>query len=352
MKNFDFNKSNSVFRNQKEGSRFVVSKKINWDRIVYFTLLIVLLVVVVRYSYFKIFYVKADGQVIFNSVDIQTLNDSRIVSLPVHEGDEVKIGDTLFVYEEDNGEEKDNSSISLNHSGSSNNWKEKEYIEINNEIQIKNNELNFMMKKLIRLKTEEEKVKNEVMVDALPKVEYHRLKNSINDLDQEIQLVKKEIEILMNKLISIRNVRLLSSSNVVGTSRANSSELPKVFISPIEGFISKIFKENYEVALRSDVVMHLYQPKGVIVKAFFQQKDYNQIKKGDIVEVEFPDGRLTKGIISMVLYETNRLPEEFQKKFEPTTRVINADIVPFSKKDLMFWKKYNKLSVIVRKEKY
>ena len=111
-------------------------------------------------------------------------------------------------------------------------------------------------------------------------------------------------------------------------------------------------KENYEVTLRSEVVMHLYQPKGVIVKAFFQQKDYNQIKKGDVVEVEFPDGKVTKGIISMVLYETNRLPEEFQKKFEPTTRVINADIVPFDKEDLKLWKKYNKLSVIVRKEKY
>ena len=352
MKSFDFNKSNSVFRNQKEGSRFVVAKKINWDRIIYLTLLIVILVFLVRYSYIKFFYVKADGQIIFNSVDIQTLNDARIISLPVHEGDKVKIGDSLFVYEEDNVENIDNSSISFNQSGSSNNWKEKEYIEVNKEIQLKNNELSFMTKKLSRLKSEEEKVKNEVMVDALPKVEYHRLKNSINDLDQEIQLIKIEIEILMNKLRSIRNVKLLSTSNLLGESEVNSSETPKVFISPIEGFISKIFKENYEVTLRSEVVMHLYQPKGVIVKAFFQQKDYNQIQKGDIVEVEFPDGRLTKGIISMVLYETNRLPEEFQKKFEPTTRVINADIVPFSKKDLMFWKKYNKLSVIVRKKKY
>ena len=351
MKNFDFNKSNSVFRNQKEGSRFVVARKINWDRIIYLSLLIFVLVVVVRYSYYKLFYVKADGQIIFNSVDIQTLNDSRIVSLPVHEGDEVKIGDTLFIYEEDNGNE-DNASVSVTQSGTSNNWKQKELIEVNKEIQLKNNEMNFMTKKLIRLKNEEEKVKNEVMVDALPKVEYHRLKNSINDLDQEIQLIKKEIEILMNKLNSIRNVKAFSSSNSIGGLGGNTSESPDVFISPIEGFISKIFKENYEVTLRSEVVMHLYQPKGVIVKAFFQQKDYNQIKKGDLVEVEFPDGRITKGIISMVLYETNRLPEEFQKKFEPTTRVINADIVPFSKKDLMFWKKYNKLSVIVRKEKY
>jgi predicted RNase H-like nuclease (RuvC/YqgF family) len=267
----------------------------------------------------------------------------------------VKIGDTLFVFEEDNDDESENNTTFINQNEkAANNWKEKEYIEVNKEIQIKKNELNFMTKKLIRLKNDEDKVKNEVMIDALPKVEYHRLKNSINDLDQEIQLVQKEIDILLNKLQMIRNVKLTSNKTGVSIfgSDGYSSNSPKVFISPIEGYISRILKENYEVTLRSEVVMHLYQPKGVIVKAFFQQKDYNQIKKGDVVEVEFPDGKVTKGIISMVLYETNRLPEEFQKKFEPTTRVINADIVPFDKEDLKLWKKYNKLSVIVRKEKY
>ena len=348
MKSFDFKNSKSVIRNQKENTRFVVSKKFNWDRLIYLFLFGSVLFIVLRYTYFKIFYINSDGQIIFNSVNIQTLNDSRIVSLPVHEGDEVKIGDTLFVYEEDNGNKNSNTSVSLSQNGNSNNWKEKEYIEVNKDIQIKNNELNFMTKKFIRLKNDEEKVKNEVMVDALPKVEYHRLKNSINDLEQEIQLVQKEIKILKNKSISIKNMPISVNKSVGYT----SSESLNVFISPINGFISKIFKENYEVTTGSEVVMHLYQPKGVIVKAFFRQKDYNQFKKGDVVDVEFPDGRLTKGIISMVLYETNRLPEEFQKKFEPTTRVINADVVPYSKKDLDVWKKYNKLSVTIHKEKY
>ena len=161
MKSFDFKKSNTVFRNQKESSRFVVAKKINWDRIIYLALLFLVLFIVLRYSYDKIFYLKSDGQIIFNSVDIQTLNDSRIVSLPVHEGDHVKIGDTLFVFEEDNDDESENNTTFINQNEkAANNWKEKEYIEVNKEIQIKKNELNFMTKKLIRLKNDEDKVKN------------------------------------------------------------------------------------------------------------------------------------------------------------------------------------------------
>lgn len=352
MKSFDFKRKDSVLRGQKDKSLFTITKKINWDRIIYFSLLIGLLIIVGRYSYYKFLFVKADGQIIFNSVDIQTIDDSRIISLPVHEGDEVKVGDTLFLYEEDSEEQsyQSDATISIQKNNSALNWKRKESIEISQQIQLKNNELTYLLNKLNRLKKDEEKVKNEVMVDALPKVEYHRLVNAISDLEQEVLLIQKEILILNNKLKQIQNLPIESVvSNGLGNINKTS---PNSFISPIDGYISKIFKENYEVTLKSEVVMHLYQPKGVMVKAYFKQSDYNQIKKGDVVDVEFPDGKITKGIISMVLYETNRLPEEFQKKFEPTTRVINADIVPYSDQDLQLWKKYNKLSVTIRKEKY
>lgn len=357
MKNFDFNQTDSVFRNQTERSKIKKSRKINWDRIIYFMLLIGLIIIVSSYFFNKFYYVKADGQVIFNSLDIQTIDDSRIISIKVKEGSEVKVGDTLFMYKEDNEDfNTGNGSVSVEQSNTNHNWKQKEFIEINQQIKLKENELDFKSSKYIRLKKDEEKTKNEVMVDALPKVEYHRLINSIKDLEQEILLTKNEIKILKIKLNQIKQLPLNAQKSSIisggnGNGNSNSNEY-KAFTSPIDGYVSKIFKEDFEVAIRSEVIMHLYQPKGVIVKAFFKQEDYNQIQKSDIVDVEFPDGTYSKGIVNMILHETNRLPEEFQKKFEPTTRVINVDIVPFSPKDLLLWKKFNKLSVTVFKSKY
>ncbi len=355
MKNLDFNQTDSVFKNQTERSKIKKTRKINWDRVIYFMLLIGLIIIISSYLFNKFYYVKADGQVVFNSLDIQTIDDSRIISIKVKEGSEVKIGDTLFIYKEDNEDfNSGNSSISVEQSNTNHNWKQKEFIEINQQIQLKENELEFKSSKYLRLKKDEEKTKNEVMVDALPKVEYYRLINSIKDLEQEILLTKNEIKILKIKLNQIKQLPLSAQKSSLkkdGNTFENYVEY-KAFTSPIDGYVSKIFKEDFEVAIRSEVIMHLYQPKGVIIKAFFKQEDYNQIQKSDIVDIEFPDGTYSKGIVNMILHETNRLPEEFQKKFEPTTRVINVDIVPFSPKDLILWEKFNKLSVTVFKSKY
>jgi hypothetical protein len=111
-------------------------------------------------------------------------------------------------------------------------------------------------------------------------------------------------------------------------------------------------KQPFEVALKTETIMALHEPKNVHIRGYFNQKDLADLHEGDIVNIEFPDGAKSKGRIERFEFSTRILPEEFQKKFEPTTRTLAVDILPLDKNDLNLWRKYFKLSVKISKRTF
>ena len=130
MKNIYFKRTDSVFRSLQEEKIVKPKRRVNWDRLVYIVLLCTFLFFAGRYAFFKIYYVKADGQVMFQNVDIQNIEDCRIYNFQVKEGQHVRKGDTLF-YFADKKYEKSANSLSAN-----SNWQEKELILIDEEISV------------------------------------------------------------------------------------------------------------------------------------------------------------------------------------------------------------------------
>ena len=108
----------------------------------------------------------------------------------------------------------------------------------------------------------------------------------------------------------------------------------------------------FEVALKTETILSIHQPNNVHIKGFFDQKDLKYLQEGDVVNVEFADGTQSEGYVDRFYAATYRLPEEFQKKFEPTTRTLAADILPLNAADLQMWKKYYKLSVRITKRTF
>jgi hypothetical protein len=98
--------------------------------------------------------------------------------------------------------------------------------------------------------------------------------------------------------------------------------------------------------------MAIHKNTPMYVKGFFSQEDLNYFKVGDHVNIEFPDGSKSKGMISRFNYSTIQLPEEFQKRYEPTTRTIAADIYPLDTAEYVHWKAFYKLGVVITKFKY
>lgn len=361
MKSANFKRKDNSFRSIREIEKEKEYKEINWDRVTYFIILSVALFFLGWFVFKKIYYVKADGQVMFRSIDIQNLDDCRIINFHVEEGDLVCEGDTLFTYLNDDDEANFNSggvnlNLAINQSDGTN-WILKEIATLEKNIELNTNEINELKRRQNELEKELTKTKQQVILDALPKSAYVSLESSITEIKDKIKLLNGENVILFNALEKWRyKLKLEANSNLKsagakGQGNSDGNQL-KVFLAPMEGTVTRIFKQNKEVAVKSEVIMHIHKNEHLFIKAFFEQEDLAELKEEDVVEIEFPDNTTSLGTIKRFYFATYRLPEEFQKKYEPTNRSLSVDIVPLNNDELKKWKQYYKLSVIVRKKRY
>ena len=99
MKSLNFKRQeNAKLRYLEEKVTGKSSSRINWDRIVYLSILGLIVFFVLRYLFLHSFYITADGQVLFETVEIGETQDIRIERFLIEEGDNMKVGDTLFTY--------------------------------------------------------------------------------------------------------------------------------------------------------------------------------------------------------------------------------------------------------------
>ncbi len=142
-------------------------------------------------------------------------------------------------------------------------------------------------------------------------------------------------------------VHLMRESGEAASGRVRINCTPvmgEVFRSPFTGMVTRIYFDNYEVALKGEKIMAIFQPGEIHIKGFFEQKDLKYLKTGDSVTIEFPDSSKYEGKIARLYYASLPLPPEFQKKYEPVHRSIVADIIP-DNFNLIKNKEIEKLSV-------
>ena len=349
MKNIYFKKSDSVLRKINEEKKKEKYKPINWDRIVYFVLLIVIIFFAGRFVFSKIYYVKADGHVLYKNVNIQNLKDCRILNFHVEEGDSVKKGDTLFLYfnQDDN-----NISVGISSGTKNQTWADREIIELEKNISLNGTEIRQLKELEISYGAELNKVREEVMLDALPKSTYTNIESKLTQLQSNLYLLKNKNAILYGTLNKLKNQATTPPNISVAFGQGVDQGNLSAFLSPMDGIVTQLFKENLEVALKSEIIMYIHQHENVFIKAFFEQEDLSHLKEQDLVDIEFPDGTESTGKIGKFYFSTYKLPEEFQKKYEPTTRSLSVDIVPVNKNELFKWRTYYKMGVIIRKKRY
>ena len=141
MKKLNFNRSVSSLRNLEDVKK--PRKKINWDKIVYFIVLGLIIFFFLRYAFNKTLYVEAPGQVYFSSVKVRLPEDVTLNKFKVLEGDSVSIGDTLFSYIPADHDDEGFGNISISGIGlgarpksSSSKWHEKEIYQLEKKIEL------------------------------------------------------------------------------------------------------------------------------------------------------------------------------------------------------------------------
>lgn len=378
----------SGFKRNKAGlssDEFVtpVKPRHNIGRIIYLTILLGILVFFGVYFFKKIFYINADGQVIFKNVDIRLTENARIYSFYKVEGDSVRKGDTLFSYiprprlDSRSGEfllSSTDSTVSAYDNTRNKeliNWLEREVF--NQKIKIEANQVLYKsLNNLLKAKRKElKKVENLTVLEAVPRSYYE---NAIKDtlelrfrMDQVIAENRNLNGLVRDMMTKLDNLKVqydsLTREYQSSVSMVNRNADPnnfstgmtgeiEYFISPLNGFMNNIYLSEFETVTAQDNIVSIQQTNQIFIRAYFDQKDIDKLKENAVVKIVFPDNTRKKGYIKRFYYGTYTLPEEFQKRYESVKRTVAADIYPLSEDEAQHWKLFHKLGVKVSFSKY
>ena len=364
MKSIDFKQKASVIRVLSDDSG---PKNFNWDRVIYIIFLILLFGFLGYYAFSKIFFIKAQGQVTFENIDIRIPDDCRILEYQVAEDDSLNVGDSLFIYSLDDDNLNGGGGLAIGQIGGETipaiepTWIDREIFSLEKKIALNNIDKVRSKELLKNFQNELQHFENAIILDVLPTDRYEYAKSEILRLQTEIS--KFEAENRQNSSY-IKELKDLAAQPVARKGATGSGAYqnggggegeviaPQVFYSPISGNVTRLYTRQFEVALKQDVIMAIHTDRPMFVKAYFDQEDIAFFHEGDIVNITFPDGKKSKGFLKRFNYSTFQLPSEFQKRYEPTTRTVVADIYPISQDDYALWRGFYKMSVTITKYKY
>lgn len=333
-------------------------KKINWDRVIYLIILICSIFAILLMVLKKHIFVKGEGQVLFKKLDIQYTQDIQIVDFVHHEGDSVEVGDTLFLFYDEatfqnrpipaDGHLQSKVKISSDNLD----WITRERISTEKKIEIAAIQIREAEEFIEMLNEQGVRIEQEVYLDVYPVTKLEENIDRRSRFQNEILIAQKEIEYLQKYLqgLTVQEYlerRLLDRKNTLPS--MGSHRNVQAYVSPVNGVITRTYKENYEVALESEIILSIHKPTNLYIKAFYDQKDLRHLSEGDLVDVKFPDGTASFGVLQRFYFATYRLPEEFQKKYEPTTRSLAVDIIPINEIEIEKWRAFYKLNVVVSK---
>ncbi len=372
MKKFQFNSKASVLKGIEETP---VKKGINWDRIIYFAALAVVLLSFGSFFIGKYLVVKAESEIIIHKFDVNFPEDIIVNEYLVEENDTVKSGDILFYYRmnqyDDDGDGNvviANSNADNGYSNSTYNWLIREKISTERDIKFAQLEINKEKKELAALSAGMDRLKKEVFLDIYPPAKLQEAEDKIENAKMNISAEQGKVYSLRQYLDEVE--RRLAEELAKKNAKPNAEEIQNIasigggggslafdrmnipYHSPQGGMVSQIYAYPNETTYESQLIMDLIELKDIHIKAYFKQEALNYIDEGDIVDITFPDGSKSKGVIDQIYLKTTNLPDRLYETGSELERRIRAIVIPLKIDEADKWFKFYKINVTVTKSKY
>lgn len=346
MKSEYFNKRSqtSQLRGHREKPK---PKQINWDRIVYFVLLITALGFLAYYIFINSFYVSGEGLVVTESMEVRAPSDIEIREQLVSSDSYVQKGDPLFRYtfmnwagtiEEIEDIEDDISNIN------------EEVQELQDDITLKRQSIQEIQDRITYLEQEREDFREKVRLNAATSYEMNEVENSLFTARSNLRQAQSEL----NVLIDNRNRRVQTSERLSAEMQElqSSENMVQTYNSPVTGIINNISVRDNQQAFRSEQILSI-KPNNADVYIFsvFDREDAEFVQPGTVMNIEFDNGSESAGVIRSSYDARENLIDHFEQTGSLTTEYMVVELAPVDSSTRAQWLQLDRagLSVFSRK---
>ena len=318
-----------------------------WDRWLYIIILIVIIGSFLKWLIYPYFFDLSEGVLLQHQYDINFAEDIRIQRYYIEEGQEVKIGDTLFVYESQdrilNTNYQDSTMSLLNQDKN-----QVSLIDLDAQIEKRRLFIWEHKKRLDYWKKEKQRKEQLVYLNSITPNELANVDRSIDDVASEISSLQIEYRVLLNQRDKIYNhIRETVNQEQMDNKLAAKS----YFVSPVEGKLDRLRGPLHEITYKKDIIASVIRPQ-YFVRAYIDIDKFNDFKIGDRVSVILPyQHRTLEGVVDKInkiseYKDPNLFDDVLNKKLG-----LVMDIVPLEK-DEKEWAELGVSSMPVKIRKF
>lgn len=264
----------------------IPAKKRKWDRWIYLGVLILITLSFLKWLLTPMVFDIAHGVLLQEQHPIQFTGDIRIVEYKFEEGNEVKKGDTLFVFHEDittinsQGAKIDSVNILIDY-----NQGKANLIAIDAQIAKRKLFLVDLNKRLEYWKSELDRKEKLVYLNAITPNELANVDRSIDDVSHQINTTETEYRVLQTEraklLASLNSIKSLRDSEVAYRSEN------QFYIVPYDGKIDRINIPQNQICYKEQIVTSIIKDN-YFVRAYIEMSDLDEFNENDDVIIELP----------------------------------------------------------------
>ena len=265
-------------------------KKRYWDRWLYLGVLLFFLITFLSWLIYPLIFDSAQGILLQQQYDVKFAHDVRILQYKVEEGEKVKPGDTLFLYER-YGDHTQNNNISFTQDsiqlviGQTND--NKSLIALDAQIEKRRLFLIDLQRRLEFWKSEKVRKEKLVYLNVITPNELANVDRSIDDVTYEIATVKAEYNVLLKERAQLQ--RKNNQRNALGLRSIGLTQRKEAFIAPVYGKVDRLIIPEKQVVYKEDIVTSIINPD-YFVRAYMEMSDLDEFKIGDDVVILLPYG--------------------------------------------------------------
>ncbi len=303
MKSEFFKSKSSQIRGVREKQP---KKSVNWDRVVYLSMLTVGLVTLLYFLFDYNMVLKGEGRVYANEHVVRFPVDVRIVDLFVEEGDSVAANDSLFTFVEafqpqspkQYREEQRQISERL--------------LDLKSAINTKRAELESVADQLVYYHAQKELVEKEIKLDLSSFRDLRAIEQKIVAMNAQMTVDSEKLNAFYQQKAFVeawKNTTAVKENyssfvNLVEELPGEATPLegtfePTIYAAPVEGVIDQIEKSSSELAVRSESILTIRRKvTDVFIQVIFPRNSLREVEQGDFMNIEFDNGVKSKGLIS------------------------------------------------------